>query len=164
MKQSYPILVLIAMSVLVAQAQEAKIPKELETLRTEYFRRQEAATQPVKTWYRQQLEQLEKSAMRRNDLDAAVALRKERESIAVTPGGAPPLTIIKATYGAGDRTIDVTRQVQMVVSNNKLHLKAPWGFNPAPASGIHKEIKIQYRYGENEKTVTFKQEEDLKIP
>lgn len=147
-----------------ASAQQDKMPKELDAVRMEYFRRQDAAMQPVKLWYRQQVEQLEKSAIQRGDLEAALALRKEKESLAIGQPGAPALTIIKAMYGAGERTVDVTRQVQMAVINNKLHLKGPWAFSPDPAAGIHKEIKIQYRLGVNEKTVTFKAEEELTIP
>jgi hypothetical protein len=82
MAPSTPWLILLAAGCMVlgAAAQEPAEPKELQEIRAEYNQRAQFALDPVKNWYRQQLEILKKVAVARNDLDTALALSKEEEA------------------------------------------------------------------------------------
>jgi DnaJ-like protein C11, C-terminal len=145
-------------------AQDAKTPPELTKLREDYLRRQEAALQPVKAWYRQQLQQMEQAAMQRRDLEAALVIKQEREALGLPTVGTPTFAVIKATYGAGEQTVDVTKQIQALVSSNALRMKAPWGLGVDPAFGKVKELKIRYSHGGTEKTATFDQKDSVSLP
>jgi hypothetical protein len=64
-----------------AQEKPVKEPEELKRLRQQYQQRREAALKPITAGYQQQLELLVKSLTQRNDLDGAIAVRKELESL-----------------------------------------------------------------------------------
>ena len=148
----------------LATAQETKSPVELKKLREDYLRRQESALQPVKTWYRQELQRLENAAVQRRDVEGALAIKQEREALGIPSVGAPIFAIIKATYGSGNQTADVTKQLQALVTNNALRMKAPWGLAVDPAFGRVKELRIRYAHGGTEKNATFTQEENISLP
>jgi hypothetical protein len=148
----------------VALAQDAKSTPELIKVREDYVRRQQAALQPVKTWYSQELQRMEQAAIQRRDLEGALALKQEREALALPSVGTPTLTVIKATFGAGNQTADVTKQVQALINNNAIRLKAPWGFGIDPAFGRVKELKIRYSLGGGEKNASFNQKENISLP
>jgi hypothetical protein len=77
----------------LAQTSASKEPDELARLRQQYHQRREAALKPVNASYRQQLELLLKSLMQRNQLDAALVVRKEIESLEAIESGEADLRI-----------------------------------------------------------------------
>jgi hypothetical protein len=62
-------------------------PEELKRLRQEFNQKREAAQKPIDASYKQQLELLIKSLTQRNQLDAAIAVRGELDSLAAGEGG-----------------------------------------------------------------------------
>jgi hypothetical protein len=148
----------------LALAQDPKSPAELTKLREDYVRRQEAALQPVKAWYRQELLRMEQAAMQRRDLEGAFAIKQERDALGVLSVGTLTFAVIKATFGAGDQTADVTKQIQALINSNALRVKAPWGLGVDPAFGRIKELKIRYSHGGTEKDASFNQNENISLP
>jgi len=67
--------------VLRAQAPNTKEPEDLARLRIEYGQRRVDALKPIMTWYEAQLEALQKKLTQSNDLDGALIVRRELESI-----------------------------------------------------------------------------------
>jgi hypothetical protein len=158
------IVTIVTLAVSVAFAQDPKSPPELIKLREDYLRRQESLLQPLKVWYRQELQRLEQAAIQRRDAEAALALKQEREAIGIPTVGKPTFTVIKAIYGSGDQTADVTKEIKAFVNNNALRLKAPWGLRIDPAFSKVKELKIRYSHAGTEKNATFNQDEDISLP
>ena len=66
---------------------DPKEPEELVRLRQQFNQRREAALKPISASYRQQLELLIKSMTQQNQLDAALSVRRELDSLAVDEGG-----------------------------------------------------------------------------
>lgn len=68
----------------------------------------------------------------------------------------PEDSIVRATYGAGDRTIDVTDRIRSALG--KILRVANDYFQSDPAPGTVKELVIVYRdHSGNEKTATFRE-------
>ena len=72
---------------LLAQNTPGNEPEELKRLRQQYNQRREATLKPIDASYKQQLELLSKSLTQRNQLDAAIAVRNELESLPAAGGG-----------------------------------------------------------------------------
>lgn len=72
---------LVTSTALLAQDAPTKEPEELKRLRQEYTQKREAALKPINASYKQKLELLINSLTQRNQLDSAVAVRKELENL-----------------------------------------------------------------------------------
>ncbi len=78
---------IIAASCALAQNTPPKEPEELIRLRQQYNQRREAALKPIDASYQQQLELLIKSLTQRNQLDAALSVRKELGGLTAVESG-----------------------------------------------------------------------------
>lgn len=135
-------------------------PAALSQLRSTYFSRQEEALRPVRRWYAEELERLEKALTQRGDIPGAAKVREERAVLEE-----PALIIVKASWGTKDNNTDITRRLQTLVRGNKLDLVADDGIAETdPARGLKKQAVITYRLGEKERTVTVKQFDRIKLP
>ncbi len=76
------------------------------------------------------------------------------------------LQILRASYGAGSQSIDVTNLLQRHVSGgNRLSMHInndTMGADPAPH--IHKELRVQYVYNGNRQNTVVPESGDLRIP
>ena len=76
------------------------------------------------------------------------------------------LQILRASYGAGRQSIDVTNLLQRHVSGgNRLSMHInndTMGADPAPH--IHKELRVQYVYNGNRQDTVVPESGDLRIP
>lgn len=73
------------------------------------------------------------------------------------------LTIIKAQYGAGEKVVDVTKQVAGAVRNNTLAVEASNDLAGDPANGVVKELRVTYKLGDEQKTVVIPEKETLQL-
>lgn len=78
-------------------------------------------------------------------------------------GVAPPLQIIKAEYGAGDRWLDVTEKATKAVQDGRLWLRADNSLGPDPALGVVKTLRVVYLSSGKEQTVSVRENEALSI-
>lgn len=76
---------------------------------------------------------------------------------------APGLTIVKASYGAGDRWVDVTDALAAMVRGGSLFVQASNGLAGDPAPGVVKELRLTYDLGQERKEVTLREGEGLQI-
>ncbi len=76
---------------------------------------------------------------------------------------APRLNIVQATYGAGDRWVDVTDALAAMVRGGSLFVQASNGLAGDPAPGIVKELRLTYDLGHERKEVTLREGEGLQI-
>ncbi len=89
--------------------------------------------------------------------------------------GAPPvqttvrrrgLRIVRAVYGAGNRTVDVTRLLQSRVSNNAIEVQVTnanmGGVDPAPA--VVKELQLAYEIEGRARELRIRESDWLRLP
>ena len=135
--------------------------------------------------YDQLLAQAQTQLTQRQRLDDALEVKAKRDEVAavwITPalavdledpkkgkeslgaGGPKPLVIVSAILSAGKRKRDVTRLVQMAVSDNKIQLKVPWPLGRDLEFGTHKMLTIRYRQGAAENTAMFVDTETVNLP
>ncbi len=76
----------------------------------------------------------------------------------------PGLKIINATYGKGERYLDVTRLLNSLVKDNQLNINVNNDLFGDPYIGQEKELKVIYSYGEEIETTMIYEHEDLIIP
>ena len=148
-------------------------PVDLTRLRREYEKRADVVLRPLRQQYRTSLQQLQKRLTARGDLEAAVTVKQEIESLPEQgPALTLSLTILKATFGTSKkRSVDVTATVQKLVRENRLLfnekkddgelMNATFG-NPHP--GSIKTLTINYKFGGRTRTVKFKQSEAISLP
>jgi hypothetical protein len=81
-------------------------------------------------------------------------------------GGRRQLRIVRAIYGAGNRTIDVTSLVQNQVTNNGIDLQITnanmGGTDPAPA--VVKELRLSYEFRGRTQEVRVRENDFLRLP
>ncbi len=75
-----------------------------------------------------------------------------------------PLTVLKATYGAGDRTVDVTTLVQSRVQGNSLQFDVPGTQLGDPAPNVLKELVVTYQYAGQTREVRARDGQRLRAP
>ncbi len=73
------------------------------------------------------------------------------------------LSLVKAEYGAKDKSVDVTDKLRAMIENNRLSFTAGNQLAGDPAPGVVKTLKLTYRLGEEEKTVVVPENEDLTL-
>jgi hypothetical protein len=76
--------------------------------------------------------------------------------------------IVKAEYGAGDKQVDVTELLRKHAGEYRLILLPDGGYNAAfggdPASGIAKQLKVQYRIDGKDGEATFAENALIVLP
>ena len=89
-----------------------------------------------------------------------------RDQAGYGQGNYQGLQIVRASYGAGSQSIDVTNLLQRhVSSDNRLSMHInndTMGADPAPH--IHKELRVQYVYNGNRQDTVVPESGDLRIP
>lgn len=75
-----------------------------------------------------------------------------------------PLTVLKATYGTGDRTVDVTTILQNRVQGNSLQFDVPGTQLGDPAPGLLKELVVIYQYAGQTREVRARDGQRLRAP
>ncbi len=86
------------------------------------------------------------------------------ELVASQPASGRKLTIVKAGYGAGDKTADVTEKVRAAANGSSLSIVADnrlAGSDPAP--NVVKELRVEYSLEGRTQTATVKEGETLQI-
>jgi hypothetical protein len=76
------------------------------------------------------------------------------------------LRIIQASYGAGNRNVDVTRQLQGLADRGSLRISISndsMGVGD-PAPGIRKELRVVYQYRGRQQRATVRENDTLNIP
>ncbi len=75
------------------------------------------------------------------------------------------LNIVQATYGAGDRTQDVTARLRSLVRDGRLQIRADNGtMGSDPAHGDHKTLWVAYSTGGSPHRVSVAEGGQLSIP
>ena len=75
------------------------------------------------------------------------------------------LIILRASYGIGANTVDVTAAIQSLVKNDMVHLLPKWDIGPIdPAYGLVKRVTIAYQYQGQLQVASFEQTEELILP
>ena len=74
------------------------------------------------------------------------------------------LVIVNATYGAKDRIIDVTDQLNKAISGAELHVRVGNNLGGDPCPNIVKDLIVNYRYENQERHITLKEGADLNLP
>ena len=74
------------------------------------------------------------------------------------------LSILKAEYGTLNKKIDITEKLSKKINDNKIEIKIDNGIAGDPAIGEAKEAVITYSFNGEEKTITLKGNEMLKLP
>lgn len=78
---------------------------------------------------------------------------------------AAKLTIIKATYGVRNKTVDVTDAVASLVDGNSIRLHPIWVLGSVdPAFGTVKTVTIAYNFQGKIELATFAQNEEIVLP
>jgi hypothetical protein len=77
---------------------------------------------------------------------------------------APPLTVTRATYGAGDRTLDVTSLVQSRVRENTLEFEVGAVNLADPVPGTVKELVVTYTWQGQTREARARDGETLRLP
>jgi hypothetical protein len=81
------------------------------------------------------------------------------------PLEASELIVQSATWGVGNRTVDVTDIVRRKARANKLSVQATnEELGSDPAHGAHKQLTIEYSYGGQRHSRTVGERETLSIP
>jgi hypothetical protein len=79
-------------------------------------------------------------------------------------GPAMPLTILQATYGVGNRTVDVTALMQSRVQGNALDFDVSRGQLGDPAPGTAKQLAVIYSYNGLTREARARDGERLRLP
>ena len=82
------------------------------------------------------------------------------------PEPKPPqeLRIISAKYGAGNKWMDVTRQVREKITNNTLRIAASNAIAGDPLFGVVKILRLEYILDGERKTAALREGAELRIP
>lgn len=75
-----------------------------------------------------------------------------------------PMTVLKATYGAGDRIVDVTTLVQSRAQGNSLQIDVPGNQLGDPAPGMLKELVVTYQYAGQTREARARDGQRLRAP
>jgi hypothetical protein len=155
-------------------AQEGGVDSpELTSLRQNYESEIVGVTEHIRAKYVVQLERLQKSLAINGNLDAAQAVKKEKEKISQIPTpvqlaqmqAITGLEIIKATYGSDSNKVDVTpvvKDLQVKEGSGKLLL--PVAFREDPDFGVVKKLVVTYRFNGKESTATASEKDYLLLP
>lgn len=88
------------------------------------------------------------NAPAKKTVDRAPKITKQLPSVATSASGEPDFAITEATWGAGDKWVNVTDGVRGLVKDNRLLFMA-WsnlfGSPEDPAPGVAKALRIQYQ-------------------
>jgi len=95
--------------------------------------------------------------------DYRVSLLCEAGASVASPksGEAPPLRIVKAEYGAGDKWVDVTEQANKANRDGRLTMRADNTLGPDPAHGFVKALKVWYEIGGKEQVAEARENQEL---
>ena len=74
------------------------------------------------------------------------------------------LVIVNATYGAMDKRIDVTDQLNKAIRGAELHVHVGNDLGGDPCPNIVKDLIVRYRYEDQERHLTLKEGADLNLP
>jgi hypothetical protein len=74
------------------------------------------------------------------------------------------LVVVKALYGVGEHTVDVTNQLDKAISGGKLHVHVGNQLAGDPCRNTPKELVVSYRFKNREHTTTVKEGADLDLP
>ena len=147
-------------SMSLAQADSKSEPATLSRLRSTYLDKQAEAARPVRKWYAEELQRLERTLVATGDILGAAKVREERAALEQ-----PALIIAKATWGTKEKTTDITQKLQTFVRGNKLDVVADDPISDVdPAPKLRKQAVITYRLGETERTITVKHFDRIKVP
>lgn len=90
------------------------------------------------------------------------------ESLATGPQETPTpprsLLIMNASYGHGDKWLDVTNQLNAAIRDGRLQVHVGNELAGDPYPGTPKHLRATYRHGDQEQTKTFAEGEDLNLP
>jgi len=75
-----------------------------------------------------------------------------------------PFEIIKAIYGAGDKTIDITTQLRNQIKNNRLIMDVSNKIAGDPAPGAKKKLHIEYRVYGRKQSVDYDEGVGFNLP
>ena len=75
-----------------------------------------------------------------------------------------PLTITQATYGAGNRTVDVTTLLQSRIQRDQLDFDVPGSLLGDPAPGLLKELVVSYRWNGQVREARVRDGDRLRLP
>lgn len=79
--------------------------------------------------------------------------------------GTSKLTILKAVYGVGNNTIDVTDVLKSQIHSQSFRLRPSWSLGKVdPAFGTVKTVTIAYRYNGVIHLASFSQNEEIILP
>jgi hypothetical protein len=77
----------------------------------------------------------------------------------------PKLIILKAVYGIGNQTIEVTAAVSSLVDGDAIHVPPGWGMGEVdPAIGKVKTVTIAYQYQGRIQLASFPQTQEIIVP
>lgn len=146
---------------------------ELTSLRQNYELEIVRATERIRLNYITELDKLQKSLAIEGNLDAALAVRNEKEKISHIPTPAQlaqmqaitGLEIIKATYGSDSKKVDVTAVVKDLQGKEASgSLLLPVAFRDDPDFGAGKKLVVTYRFNGKESTATASEKDYLVLP
>ena len=101
---------------------------------------------------------------------AAKGINRAELGRALAQAGQKPvkLEIVKAVYGAGDKTKDVTKALRKYAKNYRIIFLPNTSYNESfggdPAQGIQKQLKIKYRIDGKDGEATFGENATIVLP
>ncbi|GEM_PF-2860622 len=135
------------------------------------------------------LAELQKKLTREGKIDEALAVRAERERLLaeyqfgseqaageavaqtqpqanesqapIIPGG---LRITKARYGANNKFVDVTKEVQKAIREGKLSIRASNSIKGDPTPGVVKDLIVEYQYRSRPGSRSVREGQMLELP
>jgi hypothetical protein len=119
-------------------------------------------------WYSMALQSGTIAGLKRALLEKRIATAPSRIDGASVPaafGGAAHVTIIRADYGNGDRTVSIAKAVQAALDADPfapIDAGNSWGGDPC--GGAHKTLALSYRIGETTSTVEVSENEICFVP
>ena len=146
---------------------------ELRSLRQNYEAEIVKATENIRANYITQLDGLQKSLGAKDNLDAALAVRKEKEKVSQIPTpvqlaqlrATSDLEIIKATYGSDLKKVDVTQGVKdLLLKEASGKLLLPVAFREDPDFGVTKQLIVTYKYKGKEYKAAVSERNYLVLP
>jgi len=78
-------------------------------------------------------------------------------------GVAPPLTIVSAKYGAGDKWLDVTEAARAAVRDGRLSMRAGNSLGPDSVHGVQKTLRVVYSSGGKESVAEAHENADVVV-
>ena len=106
-----------------AQTTNTKEPGELVRLRQDYNQKRANALKPIDATYRQQLELLMRNLTSRNQLDAAILVRKELDELSTTDAEKAPLrkALLESKWSWNSPEVVMTFKEDGTVSHIGMH-------------------------------------------